>query len=270
MMRRPARCVGLALAAIAWPLGQAARAQTGPQTNLVLTVAAGVVNGSDLWAIPRQPFCPIFSSGSCTSGYDTLRLARDMGSSLALRFAFSYFPGRTLGVQGEVAYLGLPLDDACAVLDPNPARQTAQICGSIAGLSQSTGAISFSASAVVRGSPRHFLSPYAAAGVGLVAFDHSTIEMAGSDSIGRSYLVVADNSPKRVAPSLLLSAGFTTRVGSGYQFRFEVRDVLAAFDRVTGPTDVTLVPPTETRWFHHFALTLGLDVVLEQKRGRRY
>jgi len=82
--------------------------------------------------------------------------------------------------------------------------------------------------------------------------------------------VVADNSPRRVAPSLQLGAGFTAKLGGAYQFRFEARDVLATFDRVTGPTDVTLVPPTETRWFHHFALTLGLDVVLEQKRGRRY
>ena len=272
-MRRPTRWLGLALAAATLPPwgGGRAAAQTGPQTNLVLTVAAGVVNGGSLWTIPRQPFCPAFN-GSCTAGYDTLRLARDMGSSIALRFAVSYFPGPILGFQGEIAYLGLPLQDGCTVLNTNPppTRKSVQICGNIAGLSQSTGAISFAGSVVVRATPRHFLSPYASAGVALVAFDHSTIEMAGGDSAGNTYQVVADNSPRRVAPSLQLGAGFTAKLGGAYQFRFEARDVLATFDRVTGPTDVTLVPPTETRWFHHFALTLGLDVVLEQKRGRRY
>src|SRR5207249_8829777 len=109
--------------------GGRAAAQTGPQTNLVLTVAAGVVNGGSLWTIPRQPFCPAFN-GSCTAGYDTLRLARDMGSSIALRFAFSYFPGPVLGFQGEVAYLGLPLQDGCTVLnttDKTPTRRPTEI-----------------------------------------------------------------------------------------------------------------------------------------------
>src|SRR5437870_584939 len=79
VMRRPTRWLGLALAAATLPPwgGGRAAAQTGPQTNLVLTVAAGVVNGGSLWTIPRQPFCPAFN-GSCTAGYDTLRLARDI------------------------------------------------------------------------------------------------------------------------------------------------------------------------------------------------
>jgi len=269
-MRRPTRLLGLALAVVALPPGRRAAAQTGPQTNLVLTLAAGVVHGDNPWAIQRQPFCPVFSGGSCAPGYDTLRLAREMASSLALRFAFGYFPGPTVGFQGEVAYLGLPLHDACAVLNASPTTQTAQICGDIAGLSQSTGAISFSGSVVVRTTPRSLFSPYASVGVGLVAFDHSTIEMAGSDSAGTSYQVVADNSPRRVAPSLQLAAGLTARLSGAYHFRLEARDVLAAFDRVTGPTGASLVPPTDTRWFHHLALTMGVDIVLEQKRGRRY
>ena len=80
-MRRPTRLLGLALAVVALPPGRRAAAQTGPQTNLVLTLAAGVVNGDNLWVIQRQPFCPVFSGGSCAPGYDTLRLAREMASS---------------------------------------------------------------------------------------------------------------------------------------------------------------------------------------------
>ncbi len=238
-------------------------------SNLVLTLSGGVVSGDNLWMIARQPFCPVFSGG-CASGYDTLRLARDMGSSITIGFAVSYFPGPAVGVQGEVTYLGLPLDDACAVLNASPTRQSAQVCDNIAGRSQSTGAISFFGSVVVRATPRRFLSPYLRAGVGLVAFDHSTIDMAGTDSAFNTYQVVLDNSPRRLAASGLVGAGLTLRVGRAYQFRLEARDVLAGFERVTGPTDASLIPPTDTRLYHHFVLTMGVDVVLEQKRGRRY
>src|SRR5207247_9239346 len=110
---------------------------------------------------------------------------------------------------------------------PPPTRTSAQNGGNRAGLSQAPGAISFAGSGVVRATPRHFLSPYASAGVGLVAFDHSTIEMAGGDSLGNTYQVVADNNPRRVAPSLQLGAGFTATLGGAYQFRFAARDVLA-------------------------------------------
>ena len=269
MTRRPAVGVGLCWALLAGALPWRAPAQTGPQANLLLTLGGGVVNGGNLWAIPRQPFCPVFSGGSC-AGEDTLRLARDMGSSITIAFAVSYFPGPTLGFQAEVAYLGLPLEDACTVLDAAPTTAGAQLCGDIAGRSQSTGAISFFAGAILRATPRRLVSPYVRAGVGLVTFDHSTIDMAGTDSSLNTYQVLLDNNPRRLAPSVQLGAGLTVRVGQGYQFRVEARDVMAAFERVTGPTDASLVPPTDTRLYHHFALSMGLDVVLEQKRGRRY
>jgi len=59
-------------------------------------------------------------------------------------------------------------------------------------------------------------------------------------------------------------------LGRAYQFRFEARDAVARFEQVTGAADALLLPPTGTRFFHHFVFTMGLDVVLEQKRGRRY
>ncbi len=262
--------VPLLLTVIAAVLPGGAAAQTGPQSNLVLTLSGGVVSGDNLWMIARQPFCPVFSGGCASGSPDTLRLARDMGSSITIGFAVSYFPGPAVGVQGEVTYLGLPLDDACAVLNGSPTRQSVQVCDDIAGRSQSTGAISFFGSVVVRATPRRFLSPYLRAGVGLVAFDHSTIDVAGTDSAFNTYQVVLDNSPRRLAASGLVGAGLTLRVGRAYQFRLEARDVLAGFERVTGPTDASLIPPTDTRLYHHFVLTMGVDVVLEQKRGRRY
>ena len=253
-------------------LVQQAAAQTGPQPNLVLTLAAGVVEGAALWTIPRQPFCPVYSGGTCNAPADTLRLAREQGSSITIGAAVSYFPGPSVGIQAEMAYLGLPLRDACALLNssPPPTTQSRQLCANMQGASHSTGAISFVASALVRAAARHQLSPYLRGGVGLVAFDHSTIELVGADSADNSYQVLVDDSPQRLALSFVAGAGFTVALGPAYQFRFEARDAIARFERVTGASDASLLPPTGTKFFHHFVLTMGLDVVLEQKRGRRY
>ena len=245
-------------------------AQTGPQPNLVLTLAAGVVDGAALWTIPRQPFCPAYPGSTCTAPADTLRLAREQGSSITIGAAVSYFPGPSVGIQAEMAYFGLPLRDACVVLNASPTRLTEQLCASAQGASHSTGAISFVASALVRAAARHQLSPYLRGGVGLVAFDHSTIELVGADTTGQAFQILRDESPQRLALSVVAGAGLTLALGRAYQFRFEARDAVARFERVTDAADALLVPPTGTRFFHHFVFTMGVDVVLEQKRGRRY
>src|SRR5688572_8706093 len=85
-------------------------AQVGPEPNLVLTLFGGAVTGGNIWTIERQPVCLM---PSCAP-YDTLRLARDLTSSITIGVAMSYFPTPKFGLQGEVAYLGLPLRDGCA------------------------------------------------------------------------------------------------------------------------------------------------------------
>ncbi len=268
-MRR-AVCPLLALLAGVFSGPGRAAAQTGPQPRLVLTLGAGVVDGGTLWQIPEQPFCPVYSGGGCAAPADTLRLAREHGSSITVGAAVSYFPSPHVGIQAEMAYLGWPLRDACATLNASPSQESRQLCADLQGASHSTGAILFLAGAVARAAPRHQLSPYLRGGVGLVAFDHSTIELSSADSASNAYQILVDDSPRRLALSFVAGGGLTVALGRAYQFRFEARDVVAGFERVTGAANPRLVPPTRTKFFHRFALTLGLDVVLEQKRGRRY
>jgi len=60
-------------------------------------------------------------------------------------------------------------------------------------------------------------------------------------------------------------------IGRGYQFRFEVRDNWVRIPTVSGPAQRQgLKPPTSTSGKHVLSFTLGFDVVLERKRGRRY
>jgi hypothetical protein len=69
-----------------------------------------------------------------------------------------------------------------------------------------------------------------------------------------------------------LAGGMTAFVGRSYQLRFEVKDNVVSLEHVTGtvPPGV-LAEPSSVRKLHHvFSLTIGLEVVLEKKRGRRY
>jgi hypothetical protein len=120
------------------------------------------------------------------------------------------------------------------------------------------------------------LSPYLRGSVGIVSMPHSRVEVIGNylTSVGpQPVVVIGDPSPKRAAPMFGLAVGVTTPLSKdrGYQFRLEARDVITSIERVTGSADATtLIAPTASRSYHHLALTIGLDVVLERKRGRRY
>jgi hypothetical protein len=60
-------------------------------------------------------------------------------------------------------------------------------------------------------------------------------------------------------------------VAKGYQLRWEVRDNIVGVHRVTAPTvQARTIPPHEVTYKHLFSLSIGFDVVLERRPGRRY
>jgi hypothetical protein len=253
-----------------------ASAQTGSESNLVLTILGGVVTGHPLWTIDRQPFCLLNSSGACSGLYDTLRLSRSITSSIAIGAAATYFPRPHVGIHGELSYLGLPLDDACTNVSPyvsDPDQKHQQICENLSGQSGSGGAISLFVGVTVRAATRRAFSPYLRGNVGFVSLSRSSVEVVGDyvDGTGQqARQVISDQTPRRTAPMFGAAVGFTSPLGSGYGFRLEVRDVITSLDRATGPANDFTVAPIAARSFHQIALILGLDVVLERKRGRRY
>jgi len=259
---------------------RAVTAQTLGQTNLVLTLFGGAVAGHSLWSIDRQPLCVLatVSPGlfTCTNQYDTVRVTRDISPSLILGITGTYFKNPHVGFQGEFYFLGLPFDDHCNNVAPYNAdsdRKNEQICDDISGASLSTSAIALFAGVIVRASPAHWFSPYVRAGAGLVAYSGGTISLSGRFVQGGnvySNTVISDSTPKSSSLSAQLGAGATAAISPGYQFRIEVRDALVPLQRVTGPANDRGQAPRTSKIYHHFALTLGLDIVLEKKRGRRY
>src|SRR6266513_1694354 len=221
-------------------------AQKGPEANLVLTILAGTITGHSLWTVEKQPLC---LGNPCSGLYDTLHLARSINSSTMLGVAATFFPSPHLGFHAEVSYVGLPIDSG-----------------------SSGGAIAILGGLTLRAASRRAFSPYVRGSLGLVNLSRSTIEVSGryltSGGAVAERVIIVDDKPRRTAPMVGAAVGFTSPIGSGYQFRLEARDILTALDRLIGPANSLGEGPTAKRYYHHFALTLGFDVVLEKKRGR--
>jgi hypothetical protein len=262
--------------ALSGALAAPTAAQTASQPNMVLTILAGVVTGHDLWIIDKQPLCLLGAGGACSGNYDTLRLSRSISPSLALGAAATYFPWPHVGFHAEVSYLGLPMDDGCigpVTYQPDADNRAQQMCDNLGGQAGSGGAISLFVGVTLRAATRRAFSPYVRGSVGMVNLSRSTVEVIGAyvDGTGpQERQVIFDQSPRRRTPMFGAAAGFTSPLGTGYQFRLEVRDVMTSLERVTGPANDLAISPVATSFYHHFALILGFDVVLERKRGRRY
>ncbi len=277
---RPFSFVPLALACA---LSTPAAAQTGSEANLVLTIFGGTVTGHDLWAVGKQPLCVLDSNNQCTSQYDTLALSRTVGSSLVLGAAATYFVSPHVGLHLEMSYLGLPVEAACTGLYfyPDPTgpggteqRRNGQLCDDVQAQGSQSGAIAIFGGVTLRAAPRRSFSPYVRGNVGFVNQPHSSISMSGVFVSGSGAIferqVVSDPRPRNTSLMVGAAAGFTSPLGPGYQFRLEVRDVMVSLDRLVGPANGLGIGPVAARSYHHIALTLGLDIVLEKKRGRRY
>ena len=265
---RPFSFVSLALACV---VSSPATAQTGSESNLVLTIFGGTVTGHTLWAVAKQPLTVLG-----TTQYDTLTLSRSIGSSLVVGLAGTYFLSPHVGLHGEVSYLGLPIDSDCRGLfyNTDAENKNEQICDNIAAQSPEGGAIAIFAGLTIRASSRRAFSPYLAGSLGLVNHPRSTLAMDGGFVTGAGpqppRLVIVDDNPHATSVMAGAAAGFTTPLGPGYQLRLEVRDAVLSLDRLIGPANALGFGPKASRTYHHFALKLGLDVVLERKRGRRY
>lgn len=260
-----------------------ARAQTRPQPTLVLSVFGGLNGGAALWRQEGQPFLVQTLAGPDPGKYDTFDLTRKIVPGFVLGVTASYHPGPYLGYQAEVSFLGLTLESQCAIRRYQPADSAdlnPQLCASLQGQTTTLSAVNVSAGVVARLSPREgggAVSPYVRLHGGLVARPRGTIRMVGSylsspTTVSRA-LVLDDPNPRTLGVALTAAAGVAMPLGQGYQLRLEARDTYTRLDRVGGlanPSSGTLTPPRGDRFVHVLIFAVGLDVVLEQKRGRRY
>jgi hypothetical protein len=252
-----------------------ASAQTPSRSQLVLTILGGAVSGHSLWDVPIQPVFVLDAASDTTGVNDTLHLTREVTSSIVVGASATYFLSPHFGMHAEISYLGLPYDDSCTgTFHPDTENKNQQACNDIASRSGAGGSISLYLGATLRAGVGKAFSPYVRGNIGIVTTPHSSVSMIGNFFPGPQQIpFINDPSPRSSGPMFGLAAGFTQPLGrdGGYQIRLEARDIISSFERVTGAADpVTLLAPTEVKSYHHLALTLGLDVVLEKTRGRRY
>jgi hypothetical protein len=242
--------------------------RTGDQARLIFTVSGGVVVGRDLWAVGPQAV-HFFATPA-----DTFMLGRRIRSNIAVGFGGTYFPGEQVGLAVEGFLVGLGFEDSCRQVFSSGSSPAAATCLSIQGATKSATAVTLSAGPVFRVNSRKLISPYARLNLGLIFSNQSSLRMLGEYPAAQgpqTVLVYDDDHESRVSPSLALGVGFTAAVGKGYMIRWEVRDNIAGVQRVTGTTsEAGVIPPHDLEYKHLFSMTIGFDVVLERRKGRRY
>jgi hypothetical protein len=241
---------------------------TKDQSRLVFTVSAGGIGGRKLWSSSPQAVQFINPA-------DTFAVDRRIRSTLAVGFGGVYFPGENLGLTVEAFLIGLGFEDGCRHVFSTGASATAQVCQSIQGRKKAATSVILSAGPMFRLNSRKLFSPYARVNLGLVLSQQSSLRTFGQfvNDSGRveDLFVYSDDRNSRADPSLALGVGFTAAIAQGYNLRWELRDNITGVQSVTGTIPVAgFVPPHERVFKHLFSMTVGFDVVLERRRGRRY
>ena len=291
-MTRRAMTPILAALALVCGWGWTLAAQTPSAPRLFLTVLAGYRVGQPLWTLNHQPFAVLVpgmpnadTAVVARPGlYDTLDLHRELAPSFVVGASGTYFPGAHLGFQGEIAFLnffGTGIESRCTTRQAQPLYPgdlDPELCASLDRQTVGTSAVSLSFGLVGRLTPGGGVYPYVRANAGVLTRTHGTIEMVGAYVSGdhlATAVVVADPNPVNTALHFTVGAGVAVSMGTGYQLWFEGRDILAPLEQATGlasPSGATgvLVPPHGSRLFHNFVFAIGLDVVFEKQRRRRY
>jgi hypothetical protein len=259
-----------ACAALITPV--ASGAQTADQARLIFSVAAGQTSGGgQLWHVGRQPFVVD------PTETDTLAIDRSFRNSLDVILSGTYFPNDHLGYNIEAQLIGLGSQDRCRIVANQGSLQTAELCSTINNAERSATSATLSGGVVYRIWSRQPFHPYVRANLGVLISQQSFIKTSGrirapSDSTQDAFLTLyEDGSPANLQPYLSFGGGVVAVIGRGYQLRFEARDNWVRVPTVIGASQRQgLKPPTSTTGKHVLSFTLGFDVVLERKRGRRY
>jgi hypothetical protein len=256
-----------AILATALVLATPLAAQTGDQSRLVVGTSVGWTGGTDLWSVAEQPITAIGQTN------DRFALQRRLRSNIAVSGHVTFYPRSNLGITGEIGYLGLGTQDSCQLVTATGDFTNEAACQAVNILERSASAVNALGGVTVRAFSRGRIQPYARALAGIVLAPRSTVELAPvfgelQNTVLRVY--ETDNEAE-VKPAGALAIGFATSPNAGTQFRIEARGTWTRLSVVDGPSEREgLVPPTSTRWTMVPTVTIGFDIVLEKRRGRRY
>jgi len=271
------RSAGAALVLLAGLLARSAAAQQRSEPNLMLQLFGGLTGGSDLWEINRQQL--IVRGTEAFPRYDSMRITRRLDPGLVLGASGMIFPQPSLGFSGEVVLLSLPFSDDCTMAFKSPTidplERNQQLCDNLGASGGTATSVAVSVGGIWRPFARAAVSPYLRGQMGLSIRNSSTVEVLSNyvdfdGTLSNPFVMILDPGRSLNTVTGALGGGMMIPFAQGYQVRLELRDNLVLLDRITGAASDVAVAPTERSLTHAFSFMVGLDVVLEQKRGRRY
>jgi opacity protein-like surface antigen len=205
---------------------------------------------------------------------DTFALSRRIRSNLVVGFGGTYFPNENLGFAVEGFLVGLGLEDNCRQVFSSGSADISAVCSSLQGREKPASAVTLSVGPVLRFNSRKSFSPYARANLGFTLSNQSSIRTFGefpTDSGPSTIVVYSDDRNSRLDPSFALGVGVTAALSKGSQLRWEIRDNMVGIQQVTGTIPIAgFVPPHKRVFKHLFSMSIGFDIILERRRGRRY
>jgi hypothetical protein len=241
--------------------------RTGDRARIAFTAYGAYIERDRLWSVPNQP---IPSSGAIPAA-DVFALSRSIMPAVGGGVSGLYFPGEHFGIGGDIFLIGLGYEDNCRIVGPLQSARNAEVCADIDERERRAAAVTIAGSGVFRMFSREAISPFVRVGAGLLFSRQSSILTEGASNDGAVLVVYEDDVETRVTPSFAVGVGATVQLGQAYGLRWEVRDNIAGVRAVTGPTaEPRVEPPQERRYKHLFSILIGIDVLLERDRGRRY
>ncbi len=246
--------------------GPLAGQATNDEARLTIGVLGGWIGGGHLWSTTQ----PIFAVGNRE---DQFALDRELRSNITVSGQVTYFPRPTLGWTGEVSFLGIGTTDHCtmAVDNGDPFNQAA--CRAISGRDRAASGVALAGGVVLRPMSRADVQPYLRANVGLALVPRSTTAMTvffGEDD-QLAMLLYEEDGSRAAKPLGALSLGLATSPNDGYQFRIEARATAVQLQVVDGPApQAGSQPLIGSKWTILPSISVGMDIVLEKRRGRRY
>jgi hypothetical protein len=257
----------LVIAGLAVRSAPAAAQRTGDRARLVFTVSGAYVGSTGLWTVPAQPVTD-------QPPPDTLFLSRSVKQAFGAGFAATYYPGAHLGLTAEAFLIGLGYDDTCRLVSPGQNVRNVQVCRSIDTRDRSAASVAFSVGGIYRVASREFISPFISAGAGLLFNNQSSVLTSGQVNTSTEqgeFFIYDDDDRSRIRPAFRIGVGSTVALGKAYHLRVEVRDNIVGIERVTGvKPELEQIPPHQNSYKQLWSIHIGVDVILERQRGRRY
>jgi hypothetical protein len=240
------------------------------QARLMFSLGMGwATGGGTLWSVGKQPLAVQLNE------IDTLSVSRSFRNNFNAVFSGTYFPGNNLGFTLEAQLLGLGTVDGCTIRQTLGAAYTQEACSSISGKERSSSSTALAVGVMYRIASHNVIHPYLRAMGGMVIVQESFLKTEGwvSGTTGEraDLILYDDDGGTSISPYIGLGGGVVVATGRGFQLRFEIRDNWVNVPGVSGPTSRQgFVPPSDRVGVHRLTATMGFDILLERKRGRRY